>query len=125
MRTGLSRHYLTFFCQVFISELIELLAHTLDHAHHITRVFSGAVHGHYWPNGTVVWRCAVPTSPLITMNKALRPLRRAAVYGAFSYLGLVVINNSSLDLPSLWIVYLPMFVGVYALTIWIDQKFSS
>ena len=59
------------------------------------------------------------------MKKVLRPLRRAAVYGSFSYLGLVVINNSGLDLPSLWIAYLPMFVGVYALTIWIDQKFSS
>ena len=56
------------------------------------------------------------------MNKVLRPLRRAAVYGAFSYLGLVVINNSGLDLPSLWIAYLPMFVGVYALTIWIESK---
>ena len=83
------------------------------------------LHSHYWPNGTAVWRCAVPTSPLITMNKVLRPLRRAAVYGSFSYLGLVVINNSGLDLPSLWIAYLPMFVGVYVLTIWIDQKFSS
>ena len=45
------------------------------------------------------------------MNKVLRPLRRAAVYGAFSYLGLVVINNSGLDLPSLWIAYLPMSRG--------------
>ena len=59
------------------------------------------------------------------MNNVLRPLRRAAVYGSFSYLGLVVINNSGLDLPSLWIAYLPMFVGVYALTIWIDQRFSA
>ena len=63
----------------------------------------------------------VSARPLITMNKVLRPLRRAAVYGSFSYLGLVVINNSGLDLPSLWIAHLPMFVGVYALTIWIDQ----
>ena len=82
-------------------------------------------HSHYWRNGTAVWRCAVPARPLITMNKFLRPLRRASVYGSFSYLGLVVINNSGLDLPSLWIAYLPMFIGVYALTIWIDQKFSS
>ena len=80
---------------------------------------------HYLPNGTAVWQCAIPAITLITMNKVLRPLRRAAVYGSFSYLGLVVINNSGLDLPSLWIAYLPMFVGVYALTIWIDQKISS
>ena len=87
--------------------------------------YGNLFHSHYWPYGTALWRCAIPTRPLITMNKVLRPLRRAAVYGSFSYLGLVVINNSGLDLPSLWIAYLPMFVGVYALTIWIDQKFSS
>ena len=86
---------------------------------------SNHFHGHNWRNGTAVWRCAVPTSPLITMNKVSRPLRRAAVYGSFSYLGLVMINNSGLDLPNLWMAYLPMFVGVYALTIWIDQQFSS
>ena len=58
-------------------------------------------------------------------EEGFTPTSPAAVYGSFSYLGLVVINNSGLDLPSLWIAYLPMFVGVYALTIWIDQKFSS
>ena len=92
---------------------------------HPIHSYDNHFHSHYWPNGTAVWRCAVPTRPLITMNKVLRPLRRAAIYGSYSYLGLVVINNSGLNLPSLWIAYLPMFVGVYALTIWIDQRFSS
>ena len=58
------------------------------------------------------------------MNKVIRPLRRAAVYGSISYLGLIIINNSGLDLPSLWLAYLPMFLGVYALSIWIDRRLS-
>ena len=58
------------------------------------------------------------------MNKVIRPLRRAAVYGSISYLGLILINNSGLDLPSLWLAYLPMFFGVYALSIWIDRRLS-
>ena len=58
------------------------------------------------------------------MNKMMRPLRRAAVYGLFSYGGLLVINNSNLDLPTLWIAYLPMFVAVYFLSIWIDRRLS-
>lgn len=62
---------------------------------------------------------------MIAMKKLMRPLRRAAVYGSLSYLGLVLINNSGFDLPSLWIAYLPMFVGVYSLSIWIDNIFSS
>ena len=53
------------------------------------------------------------------------PLRRALIYGAVSYGGLVLINNSELDLPNMWIVYLPMFIGVYVLTQWLDRKFGS
>ncbi len=58
------------------------------------------------------------------MNKALRPIRRASIYGSVSYLGLVLINNSNLELPSMWIAYLPMFLAVYALTQWIDRRFG-
>jgi hypothetical protein len=36
----------------------------------------------------------------------------------------VLINNSNLNLPSLWIAYLPMFIAVYALTQWIDRRFG-
>ena len=45
------------------------------------------------------------------MKKIIGPIRRASIYGSVSYLGLVLINNSNLDLPSLWIAYLPMFSG--------------
>ena len=58
------------------------------------------------------------------MNKAIGPIRRASIYGAVSYLGLVLINNSNLVLPSMWIAYLPMFIGVYALTQWVDRRFG-
>jgi hypothetical protein len=58
------------------------------------------------------------------VKKVISPLRRAAVYGSISYLGLILINNSGLNLPSMWIAYLPMFVAVYAFTLWIDQRLS-
>ena len=59
------------------------------------------------------------------LNKITGPLRRALIYGAVSYGGLVLINNSELNLPNMWIAYLPMFVGVYLLTQWLDRKFGS
>ena len=59
------------------------------------------------------------------LSKITGPLRRALIYGAVSYGGLVLINNSELDLPNMWLAYLPMFVGVYLLTQWLDRKFGS
>ena len=53
---------------------------------------------------------------LICLNNIIAPLRRALIYGAVSYGGLVLINNSELNRPNMWIAYLPMFVGVYMLT---------
>tara|TARA_B100001173_G_scaffold289537_1_gene279498 strand:+ start:1030 stop:1287 length:258 start_codon:yes stop_codon:yes gene_type:complete len=58
------------------------------------------------------------------MKKVIGPIRRASIYGLVSYLGLVLINNSNLELPSMWIAYLPMFLSVYALTQWIDRRFG-
>ena len=53
------------------------------------------------------------------------PLRRALIYGLVSYSGLVLLNNSELNLPNMWVVYLPMFIGVYVLTLWLDRKFGD
>ena len=64
------------------------------------------------------------TNPL-HLNKITGPLRRALIYGAVSYGGLVLINNAELDLPNMWIAYLPMFIGVYVLTQWLDRKIGS
>ncbi|MEN9861091.1 MAG: hypothetical protein RLZZ515_1573 [Cyanobacteriota bacterium] len=35
------------------------------------------------------------------LNKITGPLRRALIYGAISYGGLVLINNAELDLPNM------------------------
>lgn len=59
------------------------------------------------------------------MKQIVGPLRRASIYGLISYLGLVVINNSELNLPNMWIAYLPMFIGVYVVTQWLDKKFGD
>jgi len=61
----------------------------------------------------------------LRLNKITGPLRRALIYGAISYSGLVLINNAELDLPNMWIVYLPMFIGVYVLTLWLDRQFGN
>lgn len=59
------------------------------------------------------------------MKQLVGPLRRASIYGVISYLGLVLINNSELNLPNMWIAYLPMFIGVYVVTQWLDKKFGD
>ena len=61
----------------------------------------------------------------LDMNKIVGPLRRVSIYGLVSYAGLVLINNSELDLPNMWIAYLPMFISVYVLTQWLDRKFGG
>ncbi|QNI69385.1 hypothetical protein [Cyanobium sp. NS01] len=59
------------------------------------------------------------------MKQLSGPLRRALIYGLVSYSGLVLINNSELNLPNMWVAYLPMFIGVYVLTLWLDRKFGD
>ncbi|WP_094510973.1 hypothetical protein [Synechococcus sp. MW101C3] len=59
------------------------------------------------------------------MKELVGPVRRALIYGLISYAGLVVINNAELDLPNMWIAYLPMFIGVFVATQWLDRKFGE
>ncbi|MCP9827328.1 hypothetical protein KBY86_01935 [Synechococcus sp. Lug-A] len=59
------------------------------------------------------------------MKKIAGPVRRALIYGLISYAGLVVINNAELDLPNMWVAYLPMFIGVFVATQWLDRKFGE
>jgi hypothetical protein len=59
------------------------------------------------------------------LKQIVGPLRRALIYGFISYLGLVLINNSELNLANMWIAYLPMFVGVYVVTLWLDKKLGD
>ena len=50
---------------------------------------------------------------------------RSLIYGAISYGGLVLINNTELDLQNIWISCLPMFIGVYVLTQWLDRQLGT
>jgi xanthine/uracil permease len=59
------------------------------------------------------------------VKELVGPVRRALIYGLISYAGLVVINNAELDLPNMWIAYLPMFIGVFVATQWLDRKFGE
>lgn len=59
------------------------------------------------------------------MKEKIAIIRRVGIYSIFSYLGLVLINNSEINLPYMWVVYLPMFVGVYLLTQLIDKSFKK
>ncbi len=59
------------------------------------------------------------------MKNLVGPVRRALIYGLISYAGLVVINNAELDLPNMWVVYLPMFIVVFVATQWLDRKLGK
>jgi hypothetical protein len=59
------------------------------------------------------------------MKENLEIVRRVAIYSIFSYLGLVLINNSEINLPNMWVAYLPMFIGVYLLTQLIDKALKA
>ena len=55
-------------------------------------------------------------------SKAIGSVRRAGIYGLLSYSGLVLINNSGLELSNMWVAYLPMFIAVYVVTQWADRR---
>ncbi len=59
------------------------------------------------------------------MKGNLAIARRVGIYSVFSYLGLILINNSEINLPNMWVAYLPMFIGVYLLTQLIDRSFKK
>ena len=65
-------------------------------------------------------------SCLSAMNsKQVGALRRAGIYFVIGYGGLVLINNSGLELDNMWIAYLPMFIAVYFFSRWADAKIAS
>ena len=41
---------------------------------------------------------------------------------ALSYLALVVVNNSGFETENMWIIYTPMFIGVYVFSRWLDSR---
>ena len=52
-------------------------------------------------------------------------IRRVTIYMVLSYSGLVLVNNSGYQLENMWIIYAPMFVGVYIFSRWIDSKLAN
>ena len=52
-------------------------------------------------------------------------IRRVSIYIVLSYLGLVLVNNSGYQLENMWVVYAPMFIGVYVFSRWIDSKMDK
>lgn len=42
-----------------------------------------------------------------------------------SYIGLVLVNNSGYKLENMWVIYTPMFIGVYAFSRWIDSRMDK
>ena len=42
-----------------------------------------------------------------------------------SYLSLVLVNNIGYQLENMWVVYAPMFIGVYVFSSWIDSKMDK
>lgn len=60
---------------------------------------------------------------LIAMNpKQVGALRRAGIYFVVGYGGLVLVNNSGLELDNMWVAYLPMFIAVYFFSRWADAR---
>ena len=59
------------------------------------------------------------------MLKKFPVIRRVSIYMVLSYSGLVLVNNSGYQLENMWIIYAPMFVGVYIFSRWIDSKLSN
>ena len=52
-------------------------------------------------------------------------IRRVSIYMVLSYSGLVLVNNSGYQMENMWIIYAPMFVGVYLFSRWFDSYLAK
>ena len=52
-------------------------------------------------------------------------LRRVSIYMVLSYGALAFVNNSGYELENMWIIYAPMFIGVYIFSRWIDSRLPA
>ena len=52
-------------------------------------------------------------------------LRRVSIYIVLSYAALVLVNNSGYELDNMWIIYSPMFIGIYIFSRWLDSKLPT
>ena len=59
------------------------------------------------------------------MIQKFSAFRRVSIYMVLSYIALTLVNNSSLELDNMWVVYLPMFITVYIFSQWLDSRFNQ
>lgn len=59
------------------------------------------------------------------MFKKFPALRRVSIYVVLSYVALILVNNSSIELENMWVVYLPMFISIYLISRWIDSRLNQ
>ena len=59
------------------------------------------------------------------MRSKFPVIRRVSIYIVLSYLGLVLVNNSGYQWENMWVVYAPMFIGVYVFSRGIDSKMDK
>ena len=52
-------------------------------------------------------------------------LRRVLIYFALSSAGVAVVSQLDLDQRSAGVIYVPMFIGIYVLSRWIESKLSA
>ena len=52
-------------------------------------------------------------------------LRRVLIYFALSSAGVAVVSQLDLDQRSAGVIYVPMFIGIYVLSRWIEAKLSG
>ena len=62
---------------------------------------------------------------MIQMLSKFPVIRRVSIYMVLSYAGLVLVNNSGYQLENMWVLYAPMFIGVYIFSRWIDSKLDA
>ena len=59
------------------------------------------------------------------MFKRFPAARRVLIYMVLSYIALVIVNNSTIEYKNMWIIYTPMFIGVYIVSRWIDSRIAT
>ena len=52
-------------------------------------------------------------------------LRRVLIYFALSSAGVAVVSQLDLDQRSAGVIYVPMFIGIYVFSRWIEAKVSG
>jgi len=52
-------------------------------------------------------------------------LRRVLIYFGLSSAGVAAVSQLELDQRSAGVIYVPMFVGIYVLSHWIESKLSA